>query len=458
MSVPSSMSNNLLIVEDDEGLRRQYRWMFPDLHLSLAGTREEAIAAVRRQPISVAVVDLGLPPSPDDPTEGLATLGAIRETSPSTKVIIATGQGAREHALKSVELGAYDFFEKPVDPDLLRLVIGRALRLFDLENELRHLVERQSASPLEGVIGSSPEMLALRRTIEKVAPLDVAVLLLGESGTGKELLAHAIHALSPRASGPFIPLSCAAIPETLLESELFGHERGAFTGAVKQVIGKVEAANNGTLFLDEIGDVPQPMQVKLLRFLQDQIIERVGGRRPIQVDVRVVCATHQNLTQLIAHGRFREDLFYRINEIGVQVPPLRDRLGDARLLAKHFLNRFATEYGRPVRAFTPSALKAIEEHPWRGNVRELENRVKRATIMATSSVVGLEDLELPLSSETNDPQSLDLREARLRAEAQVIRQALAQAGSNVSEAARLLGVSRPTLYDLMRQHALSPTS
>jgi two-component system, NtrC family, response regulator len=452
------MSNNLLIVEDDEGLRRQYRWMFPDVQLSLAGTREEAIAAVRRQLISVAVVDLGLPPSPDDPTEGLATLGAIRETSPSTKVIIATGQGAREHALKSVELGAYDFFEKPVDPELLRLVIDRARRLFDLENELRRLAEAQSASPLEGVIGSSPEMVGLRRTIEKVAPLDVTVLLLGESGTGKELLAHAIHALSPRAKGPFIPLSCAAIPETLLESELFGHERGAFTGAVKQVIGKVEAANKGTLFLDEIGDVPQPMQVKLLRFLQDQIIERVGGRRPIQVDVRVVCATHQNLTQLIADGRFREDLFYRINEVGVQVPPLRDRMGDAALLAKYFLNRFAAEYGRPVRAFSPDALRAIEQHPWRGNVRELQNRLKRATIMAASPVVRLDDLELPPTSEANASQSLDLREARLRAEAQVIRQALAQAGSNVSEAARLLGVSRPTLYDLMRQHALSPTS
>src|SRR5690349_10618425 len=420
MSGPSSPSNNLLVVEDDEGLRRQYRWMFPDLKLSLAGTRQEAIAAVHREAISVAVVDLGLPPSPDKPTEGLATLGAIRETSPHTKVIIATGQGAREHALQSVELGAYDFFEKPVDPELLRLVVERARRLFDLESELDRLADAQSASPLQGIIGSSPEMVALRRTIEKVAPLDVAVLLLGESGTGKELLAHATHSLSPRANGPFIPLSCAAIPETLFESELFGHERGAFTGAVKQVIGKVEAANNGTLFLDEIGDVPQPIQVKLLRFLQDQVIERVGGRRPIQVDVRVVCATHQNLPQLIADGRFREDLFYRINEVGVQVPALRDRMGDARLLAKYFLNRFATEYARPVRGFTPDALKAIEGHPWRGNVRELENRVKRAIIMATSSVVGLEDLELPPSSETNEPESLDLREARLRAEAQVL--------------------------------------
>ena len=456
MSDPPQMSDNLLIVEDDDGLRRQYRWMFPGQQLTLVGTREEAIAVVRRHPVSVAIVDLGLPPAPDDPTEGLATLAAIRETSPSTKVIIATGQDAREHALRSVELGAYDFFEKPVDPELLRLVVGRARRLFDLESELRRLAEAQGASPLEGVIGSSSEMVALRRTIEKIAPLDVTVLLLGESGTGKELLAHAVHALSPRAKGPFIPLSCAAIPEGLFESELFGHERGAFTGAVRQVIGKVEAANHGTLFLDEIGDVPQPMQVKLLRFLQDQVIERVGGRHAIQVDVRVVCATHQNLMQLIADGRFREDLFYRINEIGVQVPPLRDRIGDTRLLAKYFLNRFAAEYGRPARAFTPEALKAIDEHPWRGNVRELENRVKRATIMASSSVIGLDDLELSVTAEPN--QSLDLREARLQAEAQVLRKALAQAGSNISEAARLLGVSRPTLYDLMRQHALGPAS
>jgi two-component system NtrC family response regulator len=287
--------------------------------------------------------------------------------------------------------------------------------------------------------------------------LDVAVLLLGESGTGKELLAEAIHALSLRAKQPFIPLSCAAIPEALFESELFGHERGAFTGAVKQVIGKVESANGGTLFLDEIGDVPQPMQVKLLRFLQNQVIERVGGRRPIQVDVRVICATHQNLTQLIAEGQFREDLYYRINEVGVQVPPLRNRVGDATLLAKFFLNRFAAEFKRPVQAFTPDALKAIAGHSWRGNVRELENRVKRAAIMASGRLVGIEDLELTGSSgeEQDTRSSLDLRQARLRAEADVLKQALARAGSNISEAAKLLGVSRPTLYDLMRQHEVA---
>ena len=296
-------------------------------------------------------------------------------------------------------------------------------------------------------------MQSVLRTIEKVAPTDVSVLLLGESGTGKELLARAIHALSPRAKGPFVALSCAAIPDTLFESELFGHEKGAFTGAVKQTLGKIESANDGTLFLDEIGDVPQPMQVKLLRFLQNQVIERVGGRRAIQVDVRVVCATHQNLTQLIAEGRFREDLFYRVNEVCVQVPALRERVGDAVLLASYFLRRFAAEFKRPAREFAPGALAAIEAHPWRGNVRELENRVKRAVIMASGPTIGPVDLEL---EEAAEPQpSLDLREARLRAERMVLQQALLYSKSNMSQAAKLLGISRPTLYDLIRQHGLA---
>jgi two-component system, NtrC family, response regulator len=447
-----SASDSLLIVEDDEGLRRQYRWVFPELRLSLAESREEATAILRREAISVAIVDLGLPPYPDDATEGLATLASIRELSPATKVIIATGQEARAHALRAIELGAYDFYQKPVEAEVLRLIVDRARRLFDLEAEICRLAEARAASPIEGIIGSSPQMSSVLRTIEKIAPAHVSVLLLGESGTGKELLARGIHALSRRANGPFVPLSCAAIPEALFESELFGHERGAFTGAIKQTLGKIECANGGTLFLDEIGDVPQPMQVKLLRFLQNQIIDRVGGRRSIPVDVRIVCATHQNLTQLIADGRFREDLFYRINEVGVQIPPLRERVGDAALLASYYLKRFAAEFDRPVRSFTPGALLAIETHPWRGNVRELENRVKRAVIMASSSVIGTDDLELEGASES--VPSLDLREARLRAEAQVLRQALSRAGSNVSQAAKLLGISRPTLYDLMRQHGL----
>jgi len=452
MSKNQPAPESVLIVEDDEGLRRQYRWLFPSVQLSLAGTRQDAITFIRGQTISVAIVDLGLPPFPDNPSEGFATLHSIRELSPETKVIIATGQGARENALKAIELGAFDFYEKPVEPEVLRLIVDRARRQFDLEAEIRRLEEARATSPTNGIIGSSPQMTSILRMIEKIAPTDIAVMLLGESGTGKELLAHAIHRISPRASKPFIPISCAAIPETLLESELFGHEKGAFTGAIKQTIGKIESANGGTLFLDEIGDVPQAMQVKLLRFLQDQIIERIGGRHSIQVDVRIICATHQNLSQMIIDGRFREDLFYRINEAEVRVPPLRERAGDAPLLANYFLKRFAVEFRRSARGFTPEALRAIDGYPWRGNVRELENRIKRATIMASGAIVGVEDLQL---ENTSDPKrSLDLREARLEAESRVLRQALAQTDSNVSQAAKLLGVSRPTLYDLMRQHGL----
>ena len=444
--------DNVLIVEDDEGLRRQYRWVFSALRTSLVGTRQEATDILRDGKFAVAVVDLGLPPNPDDPSEGLATLALIREKSPATKVIVATGQGSRENALKAIELGAFDFFEKPVEPEVLQLIVDRARRQFDLESEIRRLAEERGSSPIDGIIGSSPQMTAVFRTIEKVARTNIAVLLLGESGTGKELLAQAIHEMSERAKGPFAPISCAAIPETLLESELFGHEKGAFTGAVSQAIGKIESANKGTLFLDEIGDVPQSMQVKLLRFLQNRVIERVGGRRSIQIDVRIVCATHQNLTQLIADGRFREDLFYRINEVTVRVPPLRERSGDASLLANYFLKRFAAEFSRPVQAFSSAALQAIETYPWRGNVRELENRVKRATIMASDRVVGIADLEF--EDEKENARSLDLREARFEAEERVLRQALSLAGANISQAAKLLGVSRPTLYDLLRQHGV----
>lgn len=445
--------DSVLIVEDDEGLRRQYRWAFPNLELSLATTREEAVDMLRRATFAVAIVDLGLPPSPDDPSEGLATLALIREQSPGTKVIVATGQGSRENALKAIELGAFDFFEKSIEPEVLQLIVDRARRQFDLESEIKRLAEeRRSSSPIDGIVASSPEMMSVLRTIEKVARTDVAVLLLGESGTGKELLAQAIHELSERAKGPFVAISCAAIPETLLESELFGHEKGAFTGAISQAIGKIESANRGTLFLDEIGDVPQSMQVKLLRFLQNRVIERIGGRRSIQIDVRIVCATHQNLAHLISDGRFREDLFYRINEVAVRVPPLRERTGDASLLANFFLRRFAEEFHRPVRTFSSGAREAIETYSWRGNVRELENRVKRATIMASGGVVGITDLEL----EDGDDQSrsLNLRDARFEAEARVLRQALSIAGANISQTAKLLGISRPTLYDLMRQHQL----
>jgi two-component system, NtrC family, response regulator len=379
-------------------------------------------------------------------------LAEILAIAPATKVIIATGNETREHALQAIALGAYDFYQKPIDIDVLQVIVGRAEHMFELEAENRRLTEAAAASPVDGIIASSPEMLLALRNIEKIAPTDVTVLLLGQSGTGKELLAQAIHRLSGRARAPFVPINCAAIPETLLESELFGHEKGAFTGAVKQNIGRIESADRGTLFLDEIGDVPLPMQVKLLRFLQDQIVERIGGRKPVQVDVRIVCATNQGLDRMMAEGRFQEDLYYRLNEVTVPVPPLRERLGDAVVLASFFLRRFASEYARPVRGFGSAALAAIQEHPWPGNVRELENRVKRAVVMADGPLLTAADLGLAAPQE--EPQSLGIRAARARAEREVLQLALAQAGSNLSKAAKLLGISRPTLYDLMQQHQI----
>ncbi|MBV9377227.1 MAG: PEP-CTERM-box response regulator transcription factor [Alphaproteobacteria bacterium] len=442
----------LLLVDDDTGLLRQLRWAFSDHKVFPAGTRQEAIDFVRREPIPVAIVDLGLPPDPDGASEGLMTLTDILAIAPATKVIIATGNETREHALRAIALGAYDFYQKPIDIDVLQLIVSRAERLFALEDENRRLAEASQNSPVDGMVASSPEMLRVLRNIEKISPTGVTVLLLGESGTGKELLAQAIHRMSRRSGGPFVPINCAAIPETLLESELFGHEKGAFTGALRQNIGRIESADRGTLFLDEIGDVPLPMQVKLLRFLQDQVVERVGGRKPIQVDVRIVCATNQDLDRMMAEGRFREDLYYRLNEVAVRVPPLRERNGDGTVLASFFLRRFAAEYGRPVRGFSSAALAAINDYSWPGNVRELENRVKRAVVMADGAL--LSPFDLGLSEQGEEPQSLGLRAARARAEREVLQLALAQAGSNLSKAAKLLGISRPTLYDLMQQHQI----
>jgi two-component system NtrC family response regulator len=442
----------LLIVDDDPGLLRQLRWAFSDHKVYLASTRQEATDLVGRDPVPVAIVDLGLPPDPDGASEGLAILAEILAIAPATKVIIATGNETREHALRAIALGAYDFYQKPIDIDVLQLIVARAARIFDLEAENRRLLEAAAASPIDGIIGSSPEMLRVLRNIEKMAPTNVAVLLRGESGTGKELLARAVHKLSARAREPFVPINCAAIPETLLESELFGHEKGAFTGALKQTIGKIESANRGTLFLDEIGDVPLPMQVKLLRFLQDQVVERIGGRNPVQVDVRIVCATNQDLDLMMVEGRFRDDLYYRLNEVTVQVPPLRERASDAVVLASFFLSRFAAEYGRPVRGFSATALAALRDHAWPGNVRELENRIKRAVVMTDGPLLSAADLGLETVGE--EPQSLTIRDARARAEREVLHLALAQAGSNLSKAAKLLGISRPTLYDLMQLHQI----
>jgi two-component system, NtrC family, response regulator len=450
--MPSDQSR-MLILEDDEGLRRQYRWAFSDYELLLASTREEAIALSRDALPAVAIVDLGLPPDPDGASEGLAALEALRQLSPDTKVIIATGNENRDYALKSIALGAYDFFSKPVDIDVLRLIVERAIRLQLLEAENRRLAAAVPRSPIDGILGGSDAMLRLLRTVEKISATDVAVLLLGESGTGKELLAHAIHRLSARAEQPFVAINCAAIPETLLESELFGHEKGAFTGAVRQTIGKVEKADKGTLFLDEIGDLPLTMQVKVLRFLQDHVIERVGGRQQIHVDVRIICATNQDLDKLIAEGRFREDLYYRLNEFRMSIPPLRDRDGDVLLLASYFLNKFNDQYKRHVKGYASESLGSLRRHPWRGNVRELENRVKRAVVMAEGPLITSADLDL-VGVEAEEV-SLDLRTARSRAEREVLQLALTQSGGNLSAAAKLLGVSRPTLYSLAKEHGIT---
>ena len=438
----------LLILEDDEGLRRQYRWALSDYTLFLTGTRAEALEQMRIERPPLAIVDLGLPPDPDGATEGLAALEGILAMAPETKVIVASGNEVRAHALKAISIGAYDFYQKPVEIDVLRTILDRALRLYRLEEENRQLTALSHAgSPIDGIITASPEMLKVCRTIEKIAPTNVAVLALGESGTGKELVAHAIHMLSPRRNRPFVAINCGAIPETLLESELFGHEKGAFTGAIKQTIGKIEGAHTGTLFLDEIGDLPPPLQVKLLRFLSTRVIERIGGRQQIPVDVRIVCATNQDLDQRMADGRFREDLYYRLNEVVIRIPPLRERGEDSVLLASFFLKRFNSQFDRKLRGFTSDAIAGIAACPWRGNVRELENRVKRAVVMADGTQVTAADLEL--AAPESEADELDLRAARNRAERTVIQRALAQSNGNLSLAAKLLGVSRPTLYSLL---------
>jgi two-component system, NtrC family, response regulator len=446
------ISDKLLIVEDDEGLARQYRWALEEYQLFFASTRQKAAAIVAREHPPVALLDLGLPPDPDGSSEGLALLEEILALAPDAKVVIATGREGMNDALRAVSSGAFDFYRKPVDIDVLRIILARAYNLARLEDENRRLQGRPMPSPIARIMTGDDAMLRVCRSIEKLATTDVTVLILGESGTGKEALAHALHELGPRDGNPFVPINCAAIPETLLESELFGHERGAFTGAVRQTIGKIESANRGTLFLDEIGDLPQPLQVKLLRFLQDQVIERIGGRQPIRVDVRIVCATNADLETKMANGEFREDLFYRLNEVTIRVPPLRNRAGDQALLANYFLNLFATEFRRRIRGFSPAAMTAIMAHPWPGNVRELENRVKRAVVMSEQPIIEPADLELAAAVERDD---LDLRLARTRVERQMIQMALARSNGTIAVAAKLLGISRPTLYALMDAHGMS---
>jgi len=441
----------ILVIEDEPGLRKQMRWSFDAYEVVLADDRDSAIAALRRIEPAVVTLDLGLPPHPDTPEEGFRLLGEILTLAPATKVIALTGQDERANAVRAIAMGAYDFFEKPFDAETLGLTIARAFRLAALEDEHRHLLQHRGGENVAGLLTRDPGMTKLCRQIEKIAPTQASVALIGESGTGKELLARALHEGSPRRNGRFVAINCAAIPDALLESELFGHERGAFTGAVKSMPGKVELADGGTLFLDEIGDLPMPLQAKLLRFLQERVVERVGGRTEIPVDVRVVCATHRNLRDRIAEGTFREDLFYRLTEIVLTLPPLRDRGGDAALLAHAFVQRFGKANGRERMVLREDALDAIAAHRWPGNVRELENAIKRAVIMAQERTITAEDLGLAPAEEA---PMLNLRHLRDEVERRAVLNAMARCDGNIVRASELLGVSRPTLYDLLRRFGL----
>jgi two-component system NtrC family response regulator len=443
---------SLLVIEDDPGLQKQLRWSFDAYEVLVASDRESALALLRRHEPAVVTMDLGLPPDPDGASEGLATLAQILELAPGTKVIVLTGNQDHGNALKAVAAGAYDFHQKPFDPDMLHLVVERAYYLHALQQENRRLLQTQTHALITGVITRDPVLLKVCRNVEKVAPSDATVILLGESGTGKEILARALHQSSARREKRFMAINCAAIPEALLESELFGYEKGAYTGAVKQTPGKIELAHEGTFFLDEVGDLPMALQAKLLRFLQERVIERVGGRKEIPVDVRIVCATHQNLKKLIEESRFREDLYYRLSEIVITIPPLRERVGDAALLAHHFKNKFCAQEKRASLSFSQDALAAIESHPWPGNVREMENCIKRAVIMAEGPIVTAEDLGLQTSPGPAEP--INLRQIRDKAEYDALMKALARVNGNVVKAAELLGVSRPTIYDLMNRHGI----
>jgi len=444
----------LLVVEDNPALQKQLKWAFDGYEVLVADTREAAIELLQRHRPHVVTLDLGLPPDTANASEGLAALEQILQLAPHTKVIVVTGNDAQEVALKAVSLGAYDFYQKPVDPEMLALIVDRASNLYDLEAENRRLLAERSGSSLDGIIYASGPMQAACRMIEKVGPTDATTLITGESGTGKELFARALHGLSARRNGPFVAVNCAAIPETLLESELFGYEKGAFTGAVRQNPGKIEYASGGTFFLDEIGDMPLSLQAKMLRFLQQHEVERLGGHKPIAVDVRIVCATHRDLKELIRTGGFREDLYYRISEIVIHVPALRERAGDLLLLARTFLEKYASENGRHFRGFSEQARESIEAYGWPGNVREMENRVKRSVVMAEGNTITAQDLGL---QERSVPLSLSLREAREEAERKVIQRALDVNNYNMSHTAEALGISRPSLYSLMKKLEMEGT-
>ena len=449
----------LLIVEDDPGLQKQLKWAYEDFAVFIAGDRETAINLLRSEEPDVVTLDLGLPPDPDGTTEGFATMDAILSLKPDTKVIVASGHGEKNSALRAIASGAWDFYQKPVDIDELGLIVRRAFHVRKLEQENAHLANQGDGGDrvLGQIITGAPEMLKVARMIERVANTNASVMLLGASGTGKELLAKGLHDASDRRDKSFVAINCAAIPENLLESELFGHEKGAFTGAIKTTEGKIEQANGGTLFLDEVGDIPLPLQVKLLRFIQERVVERIGGRKPIAVDTRIVCATHQDLESMIVKNTFREDLYYRLAEIVIKIPALSERAGDASLLARHFQKKFAEEINPAVKGIAPDALAALEAWKWPGNVRELENRIKRAVIMADGKMIAANDLDLDFSDD--EPiDLLNLKAAREAADRAAIIRAISQTDGNISNAAKLLGISRPTLYDLLKQYQLQQAS
>ena len=446
-------ARRLLIIEDDPGLQSQMRWCFADanIEIDVAANAVDAVAAARRNPPQVVTLDLGLPPDPGGSRVGFDILKSFRELVPDSKVIVITGREEHEHAVRAIAIGAYDFYQKPIDADTLRFVVDRAFRLWDLEQDNQRLTASQASTPLAGIITGSANMQELCRLIERVAPTDASVLILGETGTGKELVARAIHASSLRNDQPFVAINCAAIPENLLESELFGHEKGAFTGAVARKLGRIELAHGGTLFLDEIGDMPLALQAKILRFLQERTLERVGGHALIDVDARVVCATHRPIDEMLGQRTFRDDLYFRLAEISINVPALRDRDGDAVLLAHAFLHRFAP--GRKLR-FSSDAIDALNSWNWPGNVRELENRVKRASIMADGVQISAADLDIRATSDSDAALPLNLKHVRDEAEKKAVTRALSRSDQNLAQAARLLGISRPTLYSLLEKFGI----
>jgi len=452
MDLFKQAGKKILIVEDDVGLQKQMKWCFDGYDVLFADNREEALQQFIAHQPDVVMLDLGLPPDQENASEGLATLGEMLEVDSTIKVIVVTGNNDKDNSLKAIALGAYDFYQKPIDPELLKFSIGRAIYLRELEIQNRELLTKGPRTSFGGMIFVSSAMQKVCKTIEKVAPTDISVLVLGDSGTGKELLARALHDMSLRRNKRFVAINCAAIPENLLESELFGYEKGAFTGAVKQTIGKIECANGGTLFLDEIGDLGQPLTAKLLRFLQERVIERLGGRKEIPVDVRVVCATHQDIPGMVESGHFREDLYYRISEITINVPPLSDRREDIMPIAQSFIERLNLDHARKIKGLSKGAVSAMEAYSWPGNVRELENKVKRAVIMAEGQLISAEDLDLT-ASEVDDA-SLELKVVREEAELLAVQRALSMFNNNVTKAAGVLGVSRPTLYALMNKFGI----